>query len=80
MKVSIQLETFELVPGSSLTPLTREETTFFVDWVFLDFTNEQSKSTIFDFPRRPQEMVDIRYTKGISFLRFFMGSIKYLSA
>ncbi|CAR97805.1 Protein fantom [Caenorhabditis elegans] len=69
MKVSIQLETFELVPGSSLTPLTREETTFFVDWVFLDFTNEQSKSTIFDFPRRPQEMVDIRYTKEYTLTR-----------
>ncbi|CAI2338093.1 unnamed protein product [Caenorhabditis sp. 36 PRJEB53466] len=63
MKVVIELEAFELVPRSSLTPWTREDTQFYVDWCFLDFDNEQSKSSVFDFPRRPQDNVDISFSK-----------------
>uniref|UniRef100_A0A1I7THW9 C2-C2_1 domain-containing protein n=1 Tax=Caenorhabditis tropicalis TaxID=1561998 RepID=A0A1I7THW9_9PELO len=69
MKVTIQLETFELIPGSNLTHLTREDTKCFVDWVFLDFSNEQSKSSIFNFPRRPQDVVDIGFSKEYTLTR-----------
>ncbi|PIC45857.1 hypothetical protein B9Z55_005739 [Caenorhabditis nigoni] len=69
MKVSIQLESFELLPGSSLTPWTREDTKCFVDWVFLDFPNEQSKSSVFNFPRRPQESVELDFVKEYTLTR-----------
>ncbi|CAP23600.2 Protein CBR-MKS-5 [Caenorhabditis briggsae] len=69
MKVSIQLESFELLPGSSLIPWTREDTKCFVDWVFLDFPNEQSKSSVFNFPRRSQESVELDFVKEYTLTR-----------
>ncbi|CAL2032956.1 unnamed protein product [Caenorhabditis brenneri] len=69
MKLTLQLESFELIPGSSFTKYTRDGTKCFVDWCLLDFSNEQSKSTVFDFPRRQQEMVDLDFSKEYTLTR-----------
>ncbi|EFO85692.1 hypothetical protein CRE_02191 [Caenorhabditis remanei] len=69
MKVTIQLESFELIPGSSMTSWTREDTRICVDWLFLNISNEQSKSPVFHFPRRPQERVDIDFSKEYTLTR-----------
>lgn len=64
MKVTFELESFELIQVPKFTDLTREHMRCIVDWCFLDFMNEQSRSTVFDFPRRLNESVSIGSRKG----------------
>uniref|UniRef100_A0A8R1DXH8 C2-C2_1 domain-containing protein n=2 Tax=Caenorhabditis japonica TaxID=281687 RepID=A0A8R1DXH8_CAEJA len=62
-KVVFQLESLEMLPESRMTRWAREDPKCLIDWIFLDFSQEHSQSSIFELPRRPQDIVDLVFTK-----------------